>query len=79
MQKFYADSAGNEKQVALNDWIDIGAVDENDSLLYTTKVKLNRPKMTYQFVLDKKPFKAGIDPLNQLIDKDGDDNLAKVD
>lgn len=78
LQKFYADSAGNEKQVALNDWIDIGAVDENDSLLYTTKVKLSRPKMTYQFVLDKKPFKAGIDPLNQLIDKDGDDNLAKV-
>jgi hypothetical protein len=28
--------------------------------------------------MDKKPYKAGVDPLNQLIDKDGDDNLIKV-
>jgi hypothetical protein len=34
--------------------------------------------MTYQFTMDKNPYKAGIDPLNQLIDKDGDDNLIKV-
>jgi hypothetical protein len=34
--------------------------------------------MTYHFLINKKPYKAGIDPLNQLIDKDGDDNLVKV-
>jgi len=78
MQKFYADSAGNEKTTALNDWIDIGAVDENDQLLYSKKVKINKDKMSFEFVMDKKPYKAGIDPLNQLIDKDGDDNLIKV-
>ena len=78
MQKFYADSLGNEKLTALNDWIDIGAVDENDQLIYSKKVKINKDKLTYQFTMDKNPYKAGIDPLNQLIDKDGDDNLIKV-
>jgi hypothetical protein len=78
LQKFYADSVGNERLTALNDWIDVGAVDENDHLLYSTKLKVVKNKMSYQFVIDKKPFKAGIDPLNQLIDKDGDDNLVKV-
>jgi len=78
MQKFYADSIGNEKPTALNDWIDIGAIDENNQLLFSKKVKINKNKITHQFVMDKKPYKAGVDPLNQLIDKDGDDNLIKV-
>ena len=78
IQKFDADSLGNEKQIALNDWIDVGAVDENDKLLFSKKVKIQKNKMQYEFVMDTKPFKAGIDPLNQLIDKDGDDNLIKV-
>lgn len=78
LQKFYADSIGNEHKTKLNDWIDVGAVDENDNLLFSTKVKMTKNKMTYQFVLNKKPFKAGIDPLNQLVDKDGEDNLIKV-
>lgn len=79
IQKLYADSIGNEKATAVNDWIDIGAVDENDNLLFSKKVKVNKNKMNFQFLMDKKPFKAGIDPLNQLIDKDGEDNLAKLD
>jgi ABC-2 type transport system permease protein len=78
LQKFYADSVGNEKLTPLNDWIDIGAVDENEHLLFSTKVKATQNKMTYHFLINKKPYKAGIDPLNQLIDKDGDDNLVKV-
>ncbi len=79
LQKYDADSVGNEKLTSLNDWIDVGAVDENDNLLYSKKLKMNKNNMSYQFVMDKKPYKAGIDPLNQLIDKDGDDNLIKVD
>lgn len=78
LQKYYADSLGNEKQTELNDWIEVGAVDEKDNLLYSTKVKMNKNSMSFQFVMDKKPYKAGIDPLNQLIDKDGYDNLIKV-
>jgi len=79
IQKFYADSIGNEKTTNVNDWIDIGALDENDSLLFSQKVKITKNKMNYQFVMDHKPSKAGIDPLNQLIDKDGEDNLMKLE
>jgi ABC-2 type transport system permease protein len=78
VQKFYADSVGNERTCALNDWIDVGAVDENDNIIFSKKIKVNKHKMHCQFLTDKKPYKAGIDPLNQLIDKDGDDNLMIV-
>jgi hypothetical protein len=78
LHKYYADSIGNEKSVPLNDWIDIGAVDENDSLLFSKRIKVTGNKMSCKFVMDKKPYKAGIDPLNYLIDKDGKDNLAKL-
>lgn len=59
-------------------WIDVGAVDENDNIIFSKKIKVNKHKMHCQFLTDKKPYKAGIDPLNQLIDKDGDDNLMIV-
>jgi hypothetical protein len=78
LQKFYADSIGNEKATSLNDWIDVGTVDQSDNLLFSKKIKVTKSKMSCEFIVDKKPFKAGIDPLNQLIDKDSEDNLAKL-
>jgi hypothetical protein len=77
LNKYYADSLGNEKSVPLNDWIDVGAVDENDSLLFSKRIKVTKNKLNYQFVMNTMPYKVGIDPLNQLIDKDGNDNLVK--
>ncbi|MBL0047632.1 MAG: ABC transporter permease [Bacteroidetes bacterium] len=78
-QKFYADSVGNETKVKMNDWVDIGAVDENDKLIYSKRVRITKSPMDFEFTLAQKPAKAGIDPMNKLIDRDTDDNLKKVD
>jgi hypothetical protein len=32
----------------------------------------------FKFVVDKKPYQAGIDPYNYLIDRVPDDNLKKL-
>lgn len=77
-QKFYADSIGNETTVKMNDWVEIGAVDENDKLIFSKKIKVNRSPMDFEFTINRKPAKAGIDPMNKLIDRDTDDNLKSV-
>jgi ABC-2 type transport system permease protein len=78
LHKYYADSIGNEKEVKLNEWMDVGAVDEDNNLLFSKKVKVKSAEQSIIFTMDKKPFKAGIDPMNKLIDKDADDNLKTV-
>ena len=78
-QKFYADSIGNEHKVAMNDWVEIGALDADDKLIYSKKVKLTDKASDFEFVISQKPFKAGVDPMNKLIDRDTDDNVKKLD
>ena len=78
-EKFYADSVGNEKAVAFNDCVDIGAIDENDKLIFSKKVRVPKSPAVFEFVVSQKPYKAGIDPMNKLIDRDTDDNLVKVE
>ena len=34
---------------------------------------------TFTFIVDQKPTKAGIDPMNKFIDRDIDDNMIRVD
>ena len=81
--KYRADSLGNESPIGVNDWIDIGVFAENsqgkDSLLYLKKHKINQENMNFQIVVDQQPNKAGIDPINKLIDRNPDDNTAKVE
>jgi hypothetical protein len=37
------------------------------------------PNQTFQFELAQKPYEAGIDPMQMLIDRVPSDNLKKVD
>ena len=34
--------------------------------------------MNFNITVDQKPVKAGIDPINKLIDRNSDDNIANV-
>ncbi len=85
-EKLRGDSLGNEKPIALNDYIDIGlfAKNENDAdelgkpLVYN-RIRLNQKKTNLSFIVDQKPYQAGVDPYHYLIDKVISDNLKKVD
>ena len=88
-QKLYADSAGMETPAEYEgDYIDIGVfaeddVDENGkdrvNPLYLQKYKIKPGENSLTIRVKGEPAKAGIDPLNKLIDRQPDDNTVSVE
>jgi ABC-2 type transport system permease protein len=83
-KKFRADDRGKETAVPVNDWVDIGVLGAsktkgNEPVLALEKHHLTTPKATFTMVVATKPDRAGIDPLNKLVDRNPDDNTKKVE
>ncbi len=78
--KIKADTIGNETQVDMNDWVDIGvfADSEEKELIYERRVKVNQPEMSFTMVVDEKPAKAAVDPRRLLIERTYSDNVKTV-
>lgn len=78
--KIKADSLGNETNVTMNDWIDIGFFLDNDEeqLYHQKRVKINKESTTLTFELDTVPVKAAIDPRHIFIDKQYEDNIRTI-
>jgi len=83
-KKFRADNRGKETSVPVNDWIDVGVLGAsktkgNEPVLALEKHHVTTPSSKFSFVVATKPDRAGIDPLNKLVDRNPDDNTKKVD
>jgi ABC-2 type transport system permease protein len=84
-KKFKADDQGNETEVPVDDWIEIGALAKAEknhhygNVLYRQVVKITGGKQTFQFQVAQKPYEAGIDPMQMLIDRVPSDNLKKLE
>ena len=78
-KKRKADKLGKEEDVPLADWIDIGVLDEKGVPIFIEKRKIEKEENEYILTVDKKPAKAGIDPLNKLIDRRPKDNTVNVE
>ena len=82
--KYKADAKGNETEVPINDWIDIGAFakPEKDKkygkTLYRERIHVAEAHSTHTFTVDELPDEAGVDPFLLLIDRVPDDNVKKV-
>jgi len=82
--KFKSDPKGNETEVPMDDWVDIGAFAKPEKdrkygkTLHRELVRVTQSHSTYTFVTDELPEKAGIDPFLLLIDRVPDDNTKKV-
>ncbi|MEO0469935.1 MAG: aminopeptidase, partial [Bacteroidota bacterium] len=89
--KYRADSLGVETAVSMQDWMDVGIYTEGkdgkDSLVYMQKHKFafdNPPAdargktFNLSITVDAKPTKAGIDPINKLIDRNPEDNRKEA-
>jgi ABC-2 type transport system permease protein len=82
-----SDGKGKETPVPINDWIDVGVFGEKpvqgkkpeETVLYLQKRHVTQPRTTVQIVVDQLPVRAGIDPMNKLVDRNSDDNRKKVD
>ncbi|HUI85315.1 MAG TPA: M1 family aminopeptidase [Candidatus Binatia bacterium] len=77
-KKFRADARGQEHSVPVNDWMDVGVLDAGGNYLYLQKHKIDRQKSDFTITVDKVPAKAGIDPVDKLIDRNPDDNVIAV-
>ena len=79
--KRQADGLGNEKPVPVHDLVDIGVFigpRDTEKPLYLQKQWVHDGRQTFVMVVDRMPTRAGIDPYNKLIDRDGDDNEIAV-
>ncbi|WP_109485478.1 M1 family aminopeptidase [Occallatibacter savannae] len=79
--KMKSDGSGNETPMKVNDLVDIGVFTgskDEEKPLYLQKQWVHDGKQTFEVVVDKMPSRAGIDPLNKLIDRNGDDNETDV-
>ena len=83
-RKFKADAKGNESEVPVDDWIDIGAFAKPASgkkygeTLYRERMHITQRASTFTFTTTQLPEKAGIDPFALLIDRIPDDNMRNV-
>ena len=80
-RKVRADSLGNETQVPMSDYIDVGVFgpeEPGNSLgrpLSVYKVHVTEAATRVEIIVDEVPVKVGIDPYNKLIDRVPGDNV----
>ena len=84
-KKLRADGRGNETEIEIDDWIDIGVFGEEtiegtkqETVLWMEKRHITEPRTEIAVVVDERPVRAGIDPYNKLIDRDARDNVKKT-
>ncbi|MDC1452353.1 M1 family aminopeptidase [Vicingaceae bacterium] len=70
-RKLKADTVGNEIEVPLNDWVDVGLFKDSEGkeLLALERIKFNGNMQSYTFTVDTIPAKAAIDPKRILIER----------
>lgn len=78
-KKFRASESGQETEIEVNDWIEVGLMDEDGEFLYREKHQLSEETTTLSITVDEKPAKAGIDPIVMLVDRNPDDNVKTVE
>jgi ABC-2 type transport system permease protein len=83
-RKLQADSIGKQKEIPINDWIDIGIFKtvekdgkKDEKVLFMKKMKITKAEQTIELTVDEEPESAGIDPYNKLIDRSPDNNIRK--
>ena len=83
-RKFKADAKGNETEVPVNDWIDIGAFAKPEKgkkygrTLYRERLHLVLAHSTHTFTVNDLPDQAGVDPFLLLVDRIPDDNMKTL-
>jgi len=78
-RKVRADGEGREEEIPMDDFVEIGLVDEDGKALQVERKKLGPGEQTFTLVADAQPAKAGIDPLFKLIDRQPKDNVVRVE
>jgi len=78
-QKVVVDSTGNEAEVPINDWLEVGIYEEGNRPLYLQMHRIRSGEQTITLTVPRKPERAGIDPNNLMIDLRREDNVMQLD
>jgi ABC-2 type transport system permease protein len=79
--KNYSDGNGVETPAPTHDLIDVGVLTGKkgeEKPIALRKEWITGGRQTFEFVVDQLPTKAGVDPINKLIDRNLDDNTTDV-
>ena len=77
-RKIRADGAGNEQDAPLDAPIDIGVLDAKGNVLRIEKHAVRTGENRFTLEVSGEPARAGVDPLNKLVDRDDSDNTVAV-
>jgi hypothetical protein len=80
-QKLLVDSAGNEHDVPMNDWVEIGLYKNDkgvDKPIYLQMHRIRSGKQKIKLTVRQRPDTGGIDPNHLMIDIRLDDNIIKL-
>ena len=80
-KKLRAYGLGAEKEIQINDLVDLGVFigeGKNEKTLFLAKRRITQPETEFEVTVDQQPRRAGIDPYNKLIDRNPDDNVVTV-
>jgi len=86
-KKFYADGKGKETEAPLAEPFDIGVFSAEpgrpgytaQSVLSFARQDIRSGRQTVTVVVDQPPAWVGVDPYNKRIDRNSEDNLARVE
>jgi len=77
-KKSRSDASGNESEAPLDAVVDIGVQDAKGGYLLLEKRRVKSGENRFTVTVPGEPARAGIDPLDKLIDRDTGDNTVEV-
>jgi len=77
-RKRRADSAGAEREIPIDDWIDIAIFGEGEPILFLERRRVRASPAAFEIVVGRRPARVVIDPYYKLIDRDRGDNVHAV-
>jgi len=86
-RKLYADGKGKESEAPLDEPFDIGVFTAEpgkkdfkpDSILFFERRPMKSGRQAVMLVVEREPKWVGVDPYNKRIDRNSEDNLARVE
>jgi aminopeptidase N len=83
-RKLQADGAGGEREIPIDDWIDIAVYGEGEdgegggTVLFLERRRIRASPVAFEIVVDQRPAWVAIDPYYKLIDRDRGDYVRAV-
>ena len=82
--KLRADGAGAEREIPIDDWIDIAVFGEGEdpegggTVISLERRRIRASRVAFEIVVDQRPAWVAIDPYYKLIDRDRADNVRAL-